>query len=173
MVNVGKYTIHGCYGYSWWKQTYVEGTGDLFIVGLVSLSYLYCRDLWQCKRGPLGKVKKTSTRWAGGALPVRNGVITPVYRLPYKWVTGVIPHISRVTRFSYEFDVPTMKCYGLFVPAHFEPRPPFDGNDSNVYHIIHGTANKGPPQADNEPVYAAIAFILQEAYLQPVSVWWS
>ena len=46
-------------------------------------------------------------------------------------------------RDSYEFDVPTMKCYGLFVPTHFEPRPPFDGNDSNVYHITHGTTNKG------------------------------
>ena len=28
-------------------------------------------------------------------------------------------------RDSYEFFVPTMKCYGLFVPTHFEPRPPF------------------------------------------------
>ena len=46
-------------------------------------------------------------------------------------------------RDSYEFFVPTMKCYGLFVPTHFEPRPLFDGNDSNVYHIIHGTTNKG------------------------------
>ena len=46
-------------------------------------------------------------------------------------------------RDSYEFFVPTMKCYGLFVPTRFEPRPPFDGNDSNVYHIIHGTTNKG------------------------------
>ena len=46
-------------------------------------------------------------------------------------------------RDSYEFFVPAMKCYGLFVPTHFEPRPPFDGNDSNVYHIIHGTTNKG------------------------------
>ena len=46
-------------------------------------------------------------------------------------------------RDSYEFFVPTMRCYGLFVPTHFEPRPPSDCNDSNVYHIIHGTTNKG------------------------------
>ena len=44
-------------------------------------------------------------------------------------------------RDSYDFTVPSMK--GLFAPTHFKPRPPFDGNDSNVYHIIHGTANKG------------------------------
>ena len=46
-------------------------------------------------------------------------------------------------RDSYDFTVPSMKCFGLFAPTHFKPRPPFDGNDSNVYHIIHGTANKG------------------------------
>ena len=46
-------------------------------------------------------------------------------------------------RDSYDFTVPSMKCFGLFVPTHFKKRPPFDGNDSNVYHIIHGTTNKG------------------------------
>ena len=45
-------------------------------------------------------------------------------------------------RDSYDFFVPSMKCFGLFVPTHFKHRPPF-GNDSNVYHIIHGTTNKG------------------------------
>ena len=46
-------------------------------------------------------------------------------------------------RESYEVFVPNMKCYGLFVPTHFKPRPPFADNDSNVYHIIHGTTHKG------------------------------
>ena len=45
-------------------------------------------------------------------------------------------------RDSYDFFVPSMKCYGFFVPTHFKSRPPFAGNDSNVYHIIHGTTNK-------------------------------
>ena len=46
-------------------------------------------------------------------------------------------------RGSYDFFVPSVKCFGLFVPTHFKSRPPFAGNDSNVYHIIHGTTNKG------------------------------
>ena len=36
-----------------------------------------------------------------------------------------------------------MQLFGLFVPTNFKARPPFDGNDSNVYHIIHGTTTKG------------------------------
>ncbi len=44
---------------------------------------------------------------------------------------------------SYSFEVKSMQCYGLFVPTNFNRKPPFDGNDSNVYHIIHGTTNKG------------------------------
>ena len=44
---------------------------------------------------------------------------------------------------SYSFEVQSMQCYGLFVPTNFKARPPFDGNDSNVYHIIHGTTTKG------------------------------
>ena len=44
---------------------------------------------------------------------------------------------------SYSFEVQSMQCYGLFVPTNFKGRPPFDGNDSNVYHIIHGATNKG------------------------------
>ncbi len=46
-------------------------------------------------------------------------------------------------RDSYEFTIPNMTCYGLFVPTYFKPRPPFADNDSNVYRIIHGTTNKG------------------------------
>ena len=37
----------------------------------------------------------------------------------------------RRARDSYDFSVPTMKCFGLFVPTHFNSRPPFDGNDSS------------------------------------------
>ena len=51
-------------------------------------------------------------------------------------------HIQQA-RDSYEFTVPSVKCFGLFVPTHFQSRPPFGGNGSNVYHIIHGTTNKG------------------------------
>ena len=43
---------------------------------------------------------------------------------------------------SYKLDVPSMKCYGLFIPTGFTPRPPFQDNDSNVYHILHGTSPK-------------------------------
>lgn len=46
-------------------------------------------------------------------------------------------------RESYEFTVPAMKCFGLFVPTRFASRLPFAGNDSNVYQISHGTTNKG------------------------------
>ena len=44
---------------------------------------------------------------------------------------------------SYSFEVKAMEMYGLFVPTNFRSKPPFDGNDSNVYHIIHGTTTKG------------------------------
>ena len=44
---------------------------------------------------------------------------------------------------SYSFEVKALEMFGLFVPTNFRSRPPFDGNDSNVYHIIHGTTTKG------------------------------
>ena len=44
---------------------------------------------------------------------------------------------------SYTFEVKSMQLFGLFVPTNFRARPPFDGNDSNVYHIVHGTTIKG------------------------------
>ena len=44
---------------------------------------------------------------------------------------------------SYTFAISSMELFGLFVPTNFKARPPFDGNDSNVYHIIHGTTTKG------------------------------
>ena len=44
---------------------------------------------------------------------------------------------------SYTFEVKSLELFGLFVPTNFSTRPPFDGNDSNVYHIIHGTTIKG------------------------------
>ena len=69
-------------------------------------------------------------------------------------------------RDSYEFDVPTMKCYGLFVPTHFEPRPPFDGNDSNVYHIIHGTTNKGAPTILAEELIRRGDFTMRKGLMQ-------
>ena len=44
---------------------------------------------------------------------------------------------------SYSCEVQAMQSFGLFVPTNFKARPPFDGNDSNVYHIFHGTTSKG------------------------------
>ena len=41
---------------------------------------------------------------------------------------------------SYTFEV---LGYGLFVPTYFKTKEPFQNNDSNVYHILHGTTNKG------------------------------
>ena len=44
---------------------------------------------------------------------------------------------------SYTFEVPNSLGYGLFVPTHFVMKAPFQNNDSNVYHFLHGTTNKG------------------------------
>ena len=44
---------------------------------------------------------------------------------------------------SYTFEVSSLELFGLFVPACFEAKPPFDGNGSYVYHIVHGTSTKG------------------------------
>ena len=44
---------------------------------------------------------------------------------------------------SSTFEVPQSLGYGLFVPTYFKTKPPFQNNDSNVYHILHGTTNKG------------------------------
>ena len=44
---------------------------------------------------------------------------------------------------SYTFEVTALERFGLFVPTCFEPKPPFDGNGTYVYHIIHGTSPKG------------------------------
>ena len=44
---------------------------------------------------------------------------------------------------SSTFEVPHSLGYGLFVPTYFKTKPPFQNNDSNVYHILHGTTNKG------------------------------
>ena len=44
---------------------------------------------------------------------------------------------------SYTFEVTALERFGLFVPTCFESKPPFDGNGTYVYHIIHGTSTKG------------------------------
>ena len=44
---------------------------------------------------------------------------------------------------SYTFEVPNSLGFGLFVPTYFQMRAPFQNNGSNVYHILHGTTNKG------------------------------
>ena len=44
---------------------------------------------------------------------------------------------------SYTFEVSSLELFGLFVPTCFESKPPYDGNGTYVYHIIHGTTTKG------------------------------
>ena len=44
---------------------------------------------------------------------------------------------------SYTFEVSSLELFGLFVPTCFETKPPYDGNGTYVYHIIHGTTTKG------------------------------
>ena len=44
---------------------------------------------------------------------------------------------------SYTFEVSALERFGLFVPTCFAEKPPFDGNGTYVYHIIHGTSPKG------------------------------
>ena len=44
---------------------------------------------------------------------------------------------------STTFEIPQSLGHGLFVPTYFRTKPPFQNNDSNVYHILHGTTNKG------------------------------
>ena len=44
---------------------------------------------------------------------------------------------------SYTFEVTALERFGLFGPTCFESKPPFDGNGTYVYHIIHGTSTKG------------------------------
>ena len=51
--------------------------------------------------------------------------------------------ITQQAEGSCTFDVSSLELFGLFVPASFEAKPPFDGNGSNVYHIVHGTTTKG------------------------------
>ena len=85
---------------------------------------------------------------------------------------------------SYSFEVQSMQCYGLFVPTNFKGRPPFDGNDSNVYNIIHGTTNKGASILAEELIrpgdftihrdlaqcgYPSCGFILQVKWQQKLS----
>ena len=62
-------------------------------------------------------------------------------------MTSIFAHSGKMTpdqaKGSYTFPIRSMELYGLFVPTDFKSRPPFDGNDSNVYHIVHGTTTNG------------------------------
>ena len=62
-------------------------------------------------------------------------------------MTSIFAHSGKMTpdqaKGSYTFAIRSMELYGLFVPTDFKSRPPFDGNDSNVYHIVHGTTTNG------------------------------
>ena len=62
-------------------------------------------------------------------------------------MASIFAHSGKMTpdqaKGSYTFAIRSMELYGLFVPTDFKARPPFDGNDSNVYHIVHGTTTNG------------------------------
>ena len=62
-------------------------------------------------------------------------------------MASIFAHSSKMTRAqaegSYTFEVPNALGYGLFVPTHFRNKEPFQNNDSHVYHVLHGTTNKG------------------------------
>ena len=62
-------------------------------------------------------------------------------------MTSIFAHSGKMTpdqaKGSYTFAIRSMELFGLFVPTDFKARPAFDGNDSNVYHIIHGTTTNG------------------------------
>ena len=62
-------------------------------------------------------------------------------------MASIFAHSGKMTQAqaegSYTFEVPNALGFGLFVPTHFRTREPFQNNDSNVYHILHGTTNTG------------------------------
>ena len=62
-------------------------------------------------------------------------------------MASIFAHSGKMTRAqaegSYTFEVPNALGYGLFVPTHFRNKEPFQNNDSHVYHVLHGTTNKG------------------------------
>ena len=69
-------------------------------------------------------------------------------------------------RGSYTFEVKSLELFGLFVPTNFSTRPPFDGNDSNVYHIIHGTTIKGASTILAEELIRPGDFTIHRDYAQ-------
>ena len=62
-------------------------------------------------------------------------------------MASIFAHSGKMTKAqaegSYTFEVPNALGYGLFVPTYFRTKEPFQNNDSNVYHVLHGTTNKG------------------------------
>ena len=62
-------------------------------------------------------------------------------------MASIFAHSGKMTRAqaegSYTFEVPNALGYGLFVPTYFRSKEPFQNNDSHVYHVLHGTTNKG------------------------------
>ena len=67
---------------------------------------------------------------------------------------------------SYTFEIKSMELFGLFVPTNFRARPAFDGNDSNVYHIIHGTTTKGASTILAEELIRPGDFTIHRDYAQ-------
>ena len=67
---------------------------------------------------------------------------------------------------SYTFEIRSLELFGLFVPSNFRARPVFDGNDSNVYHIIHGTTTKGASTILAEELIRPGDFTIHRDYAQ-------
>ena len=71
---------------------------------------------------------------------------------------------------SYSFEVKAMEMYGLFAPTNFRAKPPFDGNDSNVYHIVHGTTTKGASPILAEELISPSIEILLNVDTHPMAI---
>ena len=79
------------------------------------------------------------------ASPMLFALRTPLH---HKWnMASIFAQSGKMSRAqaegSYTFEVPNSLGFGLLVPTYFEMKAPFQNNDSNVYHILHGTTNKG------------------------------
>ncbi len=74
--------------------------------------------------------------------------------------------ITEQAKGSYTFEARSLELFGLYVPTNFEEKPPFDGNASNVYHIIHGTTTKGASTILAEELIRPGDFTIHRDYAQ-------
>ena len=91
-------------------------------------------------------------------------------------MTSIFAHSGKMTmkqaEGSYTFEVSSLELFGLFVPTCFETKPPFDGNGSYVYHIVHGTSTKGASTILAEEMIRPGDFDIKRASQMPISFLW-